>query len=180
MECGTTIGVATLVRRLSRIASDGCVALVVDALYFASGPLECAPAPLGISLAAAITDTYAIRTEPATDGEVTALTCDDADTLEQLLMRVVYPADGGGNLVYTWEDGEVHDCGISCDDRTSLEQMLRGAFVVQDNGVVRLRVVSVAADDALQCDDDEPWQTILRRAMAPIGGGLYAVTVVQQ
>lgn len=173
-----TIGVATLVRRLARMTSEGCAAIRVDAQYAANGPLQCASAPLGIALAGTITDDIAVRTEPASFGEVTPFTCDDRDTIEQMMMRVVYPSDDG-NLVYTWEDGEIHECGIDCDDTATLSQMLRGAFIVQDNGVVRIRVVAVSADNALTCDQDEPWQTILRRAMVPIGDGLYAVNVVQ-
>lgn len=174
MDCGEAIGLRTLLRRCV-LLGDGCAAIRVDVTGIPASE-ECRPRLMLTELAGLVDSQDRVRTEGAALGDVTPVDCASTATLADLLAEVIYPADGGGFMILTWDDAVSYPCDHSCDDDSELETMLRGSFVRLPNEELRLRVSdSTGYAGALDCADGLDADTLLRMAMVRIGPGEYAI-----
>lgn len=177
MGCGEASLLALLSRSI-RYGNNDCASIITDGLVPVSAPQGCDDPPLETRLIGLFSDAGPMRIEPALFGVVTELTCDDASVpLSELLSEAIYPADGGGTLLATWEDGEVYPCQEDCDDGLTVEQRFRACFIRQDNGVLRLRVTTTSDSIVGTCSEMEAAGTILSRCLVMVDTGKYAIRI---
>lgn len=177
MGCGEASLLALLSRSI-RYGNNDCASIITDGLTAVAGPPGCDDPPLETRLIGLFSDTGVLRIEPASFGEVTELDCDDTDVaIAALLSEAIYPADGGGFVLATWDDGNIYDCVKDCDDGLTVVQRLRACFIRQDNGVLRLRVTNTSDSDVGTCDEQQPAETLLSRCLIAIDTGKYAIRI---
>jgi hypothetical protein len=177
MDCGAASLLALLSRSI-RYGNNDCASIITDGLTAVAGPPGCDDPPLETRLIGLFSDTGVLRIEPASFGEVTELDCDDTDVaITALLSEAIYPADGGGFVLATWEDGEVYACQQDCDDGLTVEQRLRACFIRQDNGVLRLRVTTTSDSVVGTCSELEAAESILSRCLVMVDTGKYAIRI---
>lgn len=177
MDCGAASLLALLSRSI-RYGNDPCTSIITDGLVPVSAAQECDDPPLETRLIGLFSDSGALRVDPALFGDITELTCDDANVpLSQLLSEAIYAADGGGYVLATWEDGEVYACQENCNDGITVEQRLRACFIRQDNGVLRLRVTTTSDSVVGTCSELEAVETILSRCLVSVATDKYAIRI---
>lgn len=179
MECGETIGYETLLRRVAR-ADGECHALAIDATSVViTGGLECDPLHILTDLAALLTSASLVRVEYATAGDVTEVDCGNHTLLD--LFYETINVDENGLAILVWDDLVASECQFDCEDSgLTAEQMLRGAFVRQSNGVLRLRITPFGGS-ALTCDSEHiSAETLMRSMMKSYGDGRFAVRYIQE
>ena len=177
MGCGEASLLALLSRSM-RYGSDACASIITDASSFGSGGAACDDPPLLTKMIGAFTDDGRLRIQPASLGSVSELDCVDSNVpTASLIARVIVPANDGGYLLLTWEDGELHECTDSCDDDLTAEQRLRACFVREENGVMCLRVTTTSDSTEVECAEGEASETLISRCLTMIAPGQYAIRI---
>lgn len=182
MECGDTITLDSLLRRVLRTdgsGPSGCLAVAINPLQLADSVFPCEGPTALTRYAMAVVDDV-LQVEFADSGEFEGLTCEQADIgIEELASSLAFQGIDTDAVVYAWTDdlNATDTCSSACDDSDlSLLEIVRSTVVTV--GVVRYWRVILADEvpsEPLGCDfDGIGTETLIRMAIAKVGDGEYA------
>lgn len=181
MSCAQPYAAETLLRGAISRMSGECSSLLVNQAPEVTVNIECGDALDAETIVAGLIDGDGLlKVNTYSGGGAYPIGCDEADrTLHEMIGEILMRTSDGGMAISVYMEEEIADCvPAECDDSATLAQMLRGAFVrLNSNDQLLLMTQMVPAGSAADCDQQEPIETALRRTMAMLAPGQYAMRI---
>lgn len=183
MECGTTIGWDSLLRRVLRY--DGVdptrLAVSMTMIDIGDAEYECdAPSLLTKYASAVNTATNVLYTQGAADGEGPLMACADAQRpLSSYADEVIFKREGGGSTVLVWDPNTlvIEDPPPPCDYGVPMMTKVAASMIHVGSVQWMWQVVpsDLLAHLPLGCDFEQVGlETLVHRAMVQRANGSWA------
>jgi hypothetical protein len=181
----TPAALETLLRGTLRKVGVDCVAIAVDASSFTGGgdTVDCSNKEPTLTRIAELIQNGRVNVNLATAG-----TPQQADTdcegllIEGAINELLIPSfeDPYVTIMEIFSVAGESECPEACeDDGVGLQERFMGSVrVIEEDGVLRLLVVTAASGDQLDCDDVTPTETLLRSAFVRQSDGGWAMRIL--